>query len=141
MQTDFFMDHLLVQFSITNEKIVHETVAQETLVIDLGTGTYYSFNETASYIWQELVSGQTLQTIIETLSASFPDQTSGIRADLHSFTTSLTEAGLLCECSESIPKKDIEPLSIDSYRSPTYEVHTDMEALLLADPIHEFQDS
>ncbi|MFI5361386.1 MAG: PqqD family protein [Elusimicrobiota bacterium] len=46
-------------------------VENESILLDLKTGVYYSLNETASFIWERLVSGASVPEAAAQLCAEF----------------------------------------------------------------------
>lgn len=92
---------------------ISDTVGTDTIVINIDSGAYYSLTPLGAQAWTAAVAGQELAG--ETLAAA----------------EALCAEGLLtCDTSCS------PTLSTDA----VFEKYTDMESLLIADPIHEVDE-
>ena len=62
----------------------HQTVAGEAIVIDLNTGSYYSLNETGTWLWENLDGRRSVGQLAHDLAVfcDIPDQTATVQADL-----------------------------------------------------------
>ena len=47
--------------------VVLQAVGDETVLLDLGSGVYYSLNGVASSVWRELQAGRTVAELVEAL--------------------------------------------------------------------------
>jgi hypothetical protein len=52
------------------------------IVVDLETGAYYSLNQTASAIWEQIIAGQSLEEVKETLTEVFEVAEERLRTDI-----------------------------------------------------------
>jgi len=105
-------------YRINTAKAISETLDGETIIINLETGCYYSINPAGSQIWNTLIEGINLDT-------SSPN--------ILTFLEQLTQEGLLIETnSEKIPVTTINPIEV-----PVFTKYTDMQEMLLADPVHD----
>ena len=54
----------------------HQTVAGEAILIDLNTGSYYSLNETGTWLWEHLDGKRTVGELAAELAVvcNIPDQ-------------------------------------------------------------------
>lgn len=135
-------------FTVDRQQVMHETMDDETIVINLGTGTYYSIGGYGVDMWAALVEGDSLGMLIEQAKSRFPDvpgisttvhewvarlQSEGLveAADAHDGRTTAVSGGLQAE--PDVP----EATRHSAFRPPTLERYTDMQALLLLDPVHE----
>lgn len=113
----------------TRGAIIYQTVDDETVILNLDNGRYYSLNATASAIWECLMKGYALDEI----AASFaqPDA-----AALAQFLADLDTQELIQPLSISHPQSSLAPQPLP-FEKPAMEVFTDMEKLLPLDPIHQ----
>jgi len=120
--------------------VVHETIDGETIVIDLATGTYYSLEGSGAELWAAAAAGHPPATSVPALAARHADP-AGATAELEQFVDRLVEEGLLVESPGS--SADL-PLAVDReapYVPPALSVYTDMQAFLLADPLHDVEEA
>lgn len=130
-------------FKISSSKIIYESIEDNTLIINLEVGHYFNLNSTGSATWKLLVLGIPSNVTAEAISAHFQVGISQVTADISQFITKLKEEGILTENQifESTQSIETQSLLTDTsklYEAPNFIKYTDMEALLLADPIHEF---
>ncbi len=107
-------------YAINQSKAISEVLEGETIIIHLETGCYYSLNHDGSIIWEAVLSKKNLIT-------NSPETIS--------FIESLIIENLIQETapsSESLALANLNP-KIDKY--------TDMQEMLLADPIHDVDDA
>jgi hypothetical protein len=113
----------------TRGAIIYQTVDDETVILNLDNGRYYSLNATASAVWEGLMKGYTLDEI----AASFaqPDA-----AALAHYLAELDTQELIqpLTTSPTLPPLAPQPLP---FEKPAMEAFTDMEKLLPLDPIHQ----
>jgi Coenzyme PQQ synthesis protein D (PqqD) len=62
--------------------VMAREVGDETVILDLATGTYFGLDEVGGRIWQLLAQGQTLGGIVTTLVGEYEADASVIEQDL-----------------------------------------------------------
>lgn len=129
------------RFAIAHAKIISETLDGETLIIDLSRGLYFSLNRSASIVWQMALEGipyGSLTPRVRELCKNVGD----IDGDIERFFQLLNDEALLVVSNDTSGTKEAIATQYDSfaYTPPAMERHNDLESLLLADPVHEFND-
>lgn len=107
-------------YSINTSRAISETLDNETIIIDLETGCYYSMNAAGSAIWNAIGSGKAIPT---------QDPVVG------NFLKMLQDDGLIAQ-SES---NQNEIADAAQFADPSLQKYTDMQEMLLADPIHDVE--
>ena len=134
------------RLAIRRPEVVSEVFDAETVVVDLVAGRYYAFNPMATAIWSRLAARPTLDEI----AASFAPVLGGLeqaRAEVAPFLDRLVEAGLLLRVAETLdgaPTSGPAPLPVAAaspLRPADFEVFTDLEDLLVLDPIHDLDEA
>ncbi len=95
---------------------VSDTIGHDTIVINVKSGAYYSLTESGSKIWADVQNGVVSSETLPAVSV-------------------FVKEGLL-EFGGASPESGESPLP----PSDLFEKYTDMESLLLADPIHEVDE-
>ncbi len=123
-------------YRINEPDVTAESFDGEVIVINLATGRYHSLRGSGTWLWQALAAGLGRQEAIDRLVAA-----NGGRRDaeqqVFEFIDRLISEELVVEVAE---RADHETAGVESparYEAPTIETFTDMENLLLIDPIHE----
>ncbi len=127
--------------------IIHDTIDNETIVINQQTGSYYSLDGPAAVVWGLLAGGTTIRGIVDELAGRFDAERSVLERETLAFVDRLIDEGLAVE------SRDRDPPPVEAgVRTPPadprvafagLELHryTDLEVLLLVDPIHEVDET
>jgi hypothetical protein len=123
--------------------IMHETIDNEVVVVNLDKGTYYSFDGAGGRIWEWLGEGLSLVGLVAKVAANYSGEREQIAEAVDRFLGQLTAEQLL-----NVESVDAEPAADDgaagtdapAFVEPTVQKYSDMEALLLVDPIHEVDE-
>jgi hypothetical protein len=125
-----------IKISINDQDVVSEIIDEEAILINMVTGSYYSLESSACDVWKLLQKGS---TDVDTLVQYFDGDSTKIRAELQSFLDEL--------CNENLTQR-IEPVTSNvpsacgklTFSVLTLNKYTDMENLLLMDPIHDVSE-
>ncbi len=77
------------------DDVVWREVGDELVILELSTSTYLTLNGTAKQLWEGLVTGTTVDALVETLTQRYKITPQHARADAQSFLAALTERDLL----------------------------------------------
>jgi hypothetical protein len=123
-------------YQVATAKVAHEIIDGEAVVIHLETGHYYSLNGISSQLWQWFAAGASRGQILEALNPLTAEQV----GDLDRFIDSLVAEGIL----ESGAGPGVaEPLAKygAAFEVPALVKYSDMQNLLLSDPIHDVDEA
>lgn len=116
------------RYEVNRPDVVDESVDGEVLIVHLGTGTYYSSRGAGDAAWQMLAGGHTPSEAATPLGQS--------EESLRQFLAQLVEEGLLRpRTTEPVEVAALAPVA----GSLVLEKFTDMQELLLLDPIHDVE--
>jgi hypothetical protein len=122
---------------------MHETIEGEVIVIDLTTGSYYSLREASAAIWHSIDQGTDEAGIDEALQQRYEAPREEIVAAVGRFLDELAGEGLI-EPSDGAPAAPSAPAATPQqvngrvpFVEPLLEKHSDMQDLILLDPVHE----
>ncbi len=118
------------------DRIVHETIDGESIVIDLETGVYFSLTGSAPEIWRLLVEGCSPAAVADAFASGRGDAPAVLDA-VHRLVEQLCEAQLLFP--DPTPREEPRPDPQGTWEPPVFETYTDMEYFLLLDPVHDVQ--
>lgn len=125
--------------------IVHETIDGETVLLDLNTGNYFSLEGPGALIWQYIDLTGNYKKPIELLSDGSA-RNGNVEDALNEFVDELIKEKLLIETDTAPAASDtaeIENLLHEAARDfipPKVNKYSDMQDLLLLDPIHEVDE-
>ncbi len=108
----------------------------EVLIIHTPSGTYYSLEGTGEQVWNALLAGHT----VDEIAASYTDVEHGgldsVAEAVSVFVRELQQEQLIVPGDQSAaPGPARRPAA--PFSSPALQKYTDMQELLLVDPIHE----
>lgn len=127
-----------MHYRINLPRIAHETLDNETIIIDFDTGTYYSLRDTAYWIWLLIENALSVESIIAQITTYFIGDPEAIEVAVRQFVGKLAEVGIILPTTAS-PRPTASPLVAHQgpFTPPILEDHSDIQDLLLLDPIHE----
>ncbi|MER3447566.1 MAG: pyrroloquinoline quinone biosynthesis protein PqqD [Candidatus Dadabacteria bacterium] len=135
------------RFRINSPKISHETIDGETVIINLDNGNYYSLIGVGADVWRFIEIGATIGDIIAIIKHQYVGAHVDIENDINRFISELQEEGLVVDdkgrSSEGINGLIETGLSEKKpiFEAPVLNKYTDMQDLLLLDPIHEVDET
>ncbi|WP_234734746.1 PqqD family protein [Tellurirhabdus bombi] len=130
----------MVNYTINPNGIASEHFPDETIIINLPKGNYYSLRGTGQVIWNQLEQGAGTTQILEVLLNQYSTTDEVARPSLTAFLSTLSQEELVKETafSPATATSDLSPVSFKgTFVAPALEVYTDMQELLMLDPIHE----
>jgi hypothetical protein len=141
---------MTARFRINSPHVVAETLEGEATIVDLESGTYYALNESGSLIWDRLVAGTEPQEAAENLASAYGLEPDEAAEAVRELIDRLQEAKLIVDASDSpsngsgpgpAAAASGYPTNGRPYAAPELSTYTDMQELLLLDPIHEVDES
>jgi Coenzyme PQQ synthesis protein D (PqqD) len=122
-------------------EVIHETIDGEVIIINLGTGNYYSVKGTGASVWTILhenpgVTVDQLTAAVASRHATSDDLTAAIEQ----FVADLLREDLVATDGEQTTMAPASPDSpAEEWQPPVLEKYTDMQDLVLLDPVHEVE--
>lgn len=135
-----------VCFKINKPKVIYESFEDEQIIVNLDTGNYYSLDRVAADIWNFIERRLTLSEIVESISHRYTATSRlEIETKIGDFLETLKQEALIVaeETKEGASAKiDISPdLKKKEFCPPTLQKYSDMQQLLILDPIHEVDET
>jgi hypothetical protein len=122
--------------------VVAEIIDGEAVIMDLASGHYFSTRHVGCDIWRGVERGLTRSSIARTLVARYEVDESAAGAAVDMFVRDLLERNLVVEVSASAgngdaPEAESAAARRRDFAPPVLEAYSDMEEMLLLDPIHD----
>lgn len=132
-----------MRYRLNEPDVIQETVEGETLIVHTRTGTYYSLEGSGTHVWNALLAGHSAVEIGDAFASSSDDERVAIHAGLDTFVTSLVGERLIVP-SDHPPADSTSAGRASDDPKPTFilpelRAFSDMQELLLVDPIHDVQ--
>lgn len=133
-------------YAANQPRIISENIDGEVVMIDLVTGSYYSLNATGAEIWGCFDGPRTLSQITTAISNRHGnEQTDLVEAAVRGFVGELETAELIVAANGATA--DVTNGAVLStngasppFAKPELTAYSDMQDLLLLDPVHEVDD-
>jgi hypothetical protein len=132
------------RYRVNSPRVMYETIEGEVIVIDLTTGSYYSLRASGAEIWHALERGLPEEEIADAVAVRYDGADAEISAAVSKLLHELREEGLIessngtgdvAPAVAASPAEDDRPR--ERFEPPVLEKHTDMQDLILLDPVHE----
>lgn len=132
--------------------VIHEIIDGEAVMIHMEKGYYYSLDQTGSAIWKMLDAGTAVSEIIAITQQQYAGTAGEIEEDVYQFLQRLEAEELIIpgkapageQAAAAAPHPAMNGTGDQekkAFNAPELHKYTDMEDLLLLDPIHEVDDT
>jgi hypothetical protein len=138
-----------MRYRINRPIVVDETFDDEVVIIHFDTGNYYSLDSVGTEIWSLIEDGASVGEITDSLVRRYDGSEDMIEEATTRFVAELHKEDLLAPDSaedssmQRQPGQRLEAGSAASgrpFQAPVISRYTDMQDLLLLDPIHEVDE-
>jgi Coenzyme PQQ synthesis protein D (PqqD) len=132
------------RFRPNSPPIIQETIDQETIMVNLESGCYYSLNPVGTHVWLAIERGTDVGDIAGEVAQRFDAEAAAVEPKVRAFVDRLLGEELIVALEDDAPPAE-EPSANGSgertagiaYEDPVLNRYTDMQELLLLDPVHE----
>jgi hypothetical protein len=137
------------RYRINHPKVVNETIDGEVVILNLERGHYYSLTSTGMEIWTLLERQASLAEILAALGERYDHEPEQMKRSVMALIAEFEREELVQPAgdipgtgSASVASRagaDSEPRG--AFEPPVLRKYTDMEDLLLLDPIHDADET
>jgi hypothetical protein len=132
---EFSADSILY---VDPDKVVHDTIDGETVVVALETGTYYTITGSGVDMWAIVAGGTGFTEAVGCLQARFPGQSDVIPSQFGVWLDEMLAEGLVqLRTGNGTPAASVPVTGTAPYEPPGLVRFEDLQSLILLDPIHE----
>lgn len=134
-----------IRYRVNSPQVIGEVVNDEAVIVNLHSGFYYSTMGAGGRVWQMVARGASFAEMLESLSTQYDGDTAAIAEALARLIAELQEEELISVAPPGDRPDERwddgatspAPAPRLPFKAPVLEKFTDMENLLLLDPIHE----
>jgi hypothetical protein len=126
-------------------RVINETIDGEAVMINLASGNYYILDPVGAEIWSLIERSASVAEIVGALSARYEGGEQDIEGAVGGLLSELQREDLVVPAGENGSAHP--PLSIDApaarapFQAPRIEKFTDMQDLILIDPVHQVDEA
>jgi len=136
------------RFRVNTPDVTHETIDGEAVIINLVTGNYYSLQHEGAHMWHLLQNRTPLAVVVDELVCGYNADKNEVERGVLQLVTELQQEQLIVRITdnENVAATPVEhrPWNVNdrrSFQTPTLQKFTDMQELLILDPIHEVDEA
>ncbi len=132
-------------FRINSPNTVHEVIEGEAIIINMKMGYYYSTDQAGTLIWEMITQNLDTAEMVARITDRFLGNPLEIRRSLEDFLEQLIRENLIVPDSTT-PISHLSEGSESAWDNktpfikPELHKYTDLQDLLLLDPIHEVDE-
>lgn len=128
-----------MRYDINAPMVITDDMDGEIIILNTESGKYFSAEKTGMMMWEMLSGGYTSTEVAELFTNQFSLSDDVVTTDVNTILTQLNDEGLLKESKLSEPSKKVDLTDLEEYKTPKILAYSDMEKLLLMDPVHEVE--
>lgn len=137
-------------FRVNSPQVTHQTLDGETIILNLESGIYYSAGSCAALIWEGITQGVAAHEIAAQLERRYCGNPETFSAAIEAFLGELQQESLIVPQSngaqaaawpDHLDALFPVPTTASLFELPILQKYTDMQDLLLLDPIHEVDEA
>lgn len=135
------------RFRVNTPTVTHETIDGEAVIINLDSGNYYSLVEVGSFIWALIEKGASASEVRNVVLQTYQGDATDIDRCVQELLAQLQQENLILPVDGGGALDLTEVLSSNnshekpSFNPPVLHKYSDMQELLLLDPIHDVDDA
>jgi hypothetical protein len=138
------------RFRVNTPTVTHETIDGEAVIINLDSGNYYSLVDAGSLIWALVERGASASDLQSMVQQTYQGNATDIDRGVQELLAQLQAENLIVPV-DGAPTVDLTELNQvlpstnghekPSFSAPSLNKYSDMQELLLLDPIHDVDDA
>jgi hypothetical protein len=137
------------RYRVNKPNVIQEVLEGEAVIVNLATGSYYSTEHSGATVWSLLAEGTTVPEIVAHLQLHHTEVPNDVDRLVGQWLDVLEAESLVVSEPHVEAATDRGPASVapeegktkTPFIEPKIEKYTDMEDLLLLDPIHDVQET
>jgi len=126
-------------------RVINETIDGEAVMINLASGNYYILDPVGAEIWTYVERAASVAEIVDGLSARYDGAASDIEGAIGGLLTELQGEDLVVPADGENGSTHSAPATATGERTPfstpKLEKFTDMQDLILIDPVHQVDEA
>ena len=133
------------KFRVNTPTVTHETIDGEAVIINLDSGNYYSLVEAGSFIWSLVERGASASEVQQQVQQTYNGNATDIDQGVQELLTQLQQENLIVPVDGAVERAEV-PSSNNGHEKPLFNApllnkFSDMQELLLLDPIHDVDEA
>ncbi len=137
----------VARYRVNTPNVVHEIIEGEAVIVNLANGLYYSVDRAGADIWALLEQGVAVADMVGALAARYTGERDQMQASVQAFLAQLEAEDLVVpDTSDTVTASPPPPPAVEGayqarFEPPVLQKYSDMEDLLLLDPLHTLEQT
>lgn len=133
------------KFRVNTPTVTHETIDGEAVIINLDSGNYYSLVDAGSFIWSIVERGASASEVQQLVQQTYQGNATEIDRGVQELLAQLQQENLIVpvdgatDLTEVLPSQNGHEKPL--FNAPLLNKFSDMQELLLLDPIHDVDEA
>jgi hypothetical protein len=131
------------RFKVNSPPVIHQILDGEVIVVNLDTGTYYSLDGVGAEIWSAVEHGASVAETVDATAGRYGVPRTVVEPAVLRFVDELASEELIVSANGAPPPAQaglLEGAATGAFAEPLLNRYTDMQELLLLDPIHDVDE-
>lgn len=133
------------KFRVNTPTVTHETIDGEAVIINLDSGNYYSLVDAGSFIWSIVERGASASEVQQLVQQTYRGNATEIDRGVQELLAQLQQENLIVPVDGATDLTEVLP-SHNGHEKPLFNApllnkFSDMQELLLLDPIHDVDEA
>ena len=134
------------RFRVNTPTVTHETIDGEAVIINLDSGNYYSLVDVGSFIWGLVERGASASDVQNVILQAYNGDATDVDRGVQDLLAQLQQENLIVPVDGAVAFDYTEVLSGNGHEKPAFNPpllhkYSDMQELLLLDPIHDVDEA
>ena len=136
------------RFRVNTPTVTHETIDGEAVIINLDSGNYYSLVDVGSFVWGLIEKGASASEVRNVILQSYQGSDAEVDRGVEELLAQLQQENLIVpvDGTGTLDLAQLESSSTNGHEKPSFNApllhkYSDMQELLLLDPIHDVDDA
>ena len=133
-----------IRYQVNQEQVVYQVFDDEVIVVHLHNGVYYSLLGASAHLWHCVLGRASIDEMVDELRAAYDGEASIITEATQKFIGELSDENLIIIAADGVRESVGVPFADGGqkpFESPRMQKFTDMQELLLLDPVHDVEES
>jgi hypothetical protein len=131
-----------MRYRVNAPQVISETIDAETMIVNLATGHYFNVQGAGVELWECVVREESIDEIVARLEAVYEAGSGEIEAAVSTFLTELASEELIVPAEDLPRPAPAAPTPAAKrlpFTLPPVGKFTDMQDIILLDPVHEVE--
>jgi Coenzyme PQQ synthesis protein D (PqqD) len=134
-----------LRYCVNTSQVINEVIDGEAIMINLATGSYYSLDRVGAEVWALVETSMSVDGIVAALGRRYDAAPDDIRRGVEDLLQHLSSEQLVVPCLDEKAASAADAAATPEtatgprqpFQPPRLEKFTDMQDLILLDPVHE----